>query len=202
MGALRDAGRRALVCYVTAGHPDPVTSVALLRGIDSAGADVIELGVPFSDPMADGPIIQASSQRALDHGMTLARTLDLVRDARVRSPIVLFTYLNPLIAAGPDVLDRAAAAGAQGVLVTDLPVGADPVREQWLGNGPLGFVRLRHPSPGFRAGRPNGTGGLSEQGVTVGPSTAGVGRAAQPPFAPAGSSGRCAVSSSSPHARS
>jgi len=146
MGALRDAGRRALVCYVTAGHPDPATSVALLRGIDSAGADVIELGVPFSDPMADGPIIQASSQRALDQGMTLARTLDLIRDARVRAPIVLFTYLNPLLAAGPDILERAAVAGAHGVLVTDLPVGADPIREQWLGEGPLGFVRLVAPT--------------------------------------------------------
>ena len=146
MGALRDAGRRALVCYVTAGHPDPATSVAVLRGIDAAGADVIELGVPFSDPMADGPIIQASSQRALDHGMTLARTLDLIREARVSAPVVLFTYLNPLLAAGVDVLERAAAAGTHGVLVTDLPVGADPVREQWLGNGPLGFVRLVAPT--------------------------------------------------------
>ena len=146
MGALRDAGRRALVCYVTAGHPDPAASVALLRGIDAAGADVIELGVPFSDPMADGPVIQASSQRALDHGMTLGRTLDVIREARVRAPIVLFTYLNPLLAAGPDVLDRAVAAGAHGVLVTDLPVGADPMREQWLGNGPLGFVRLVAPT--------------------------------------------------------
>ena len=146
MGALRDAGRRALVCYVTAGHPDPATSVAVLRCIDAAGADVIELGVPFSDPMADGPIIQASSQRALDHGMTLARTLDLIREARVSAPVVLFTYLNPLLAAGVDVLERAAAAGTHGVLVTDLPVGADPVREQWLGNGPLGFVRLVAPT--------------------------------------------------------
>ena len=146
MGALRAAGRRALVCYVTAGHPDPATSVALLRGIDAAGADVIELGVPFSDPMADGPIIQASSQRALEHGMTLTRTLDLIREARVRAPVVLFTYLNPLLAAGTDVLERAAAAGTHGVLVTDLPVGADPIREQWLGNGPLGFVRLVAPT--------------------------------------------------------
>jgi len=146
MGALRDAGRRALVCYVTAGHPDPATSVAVLRGIDAAGADVIELGVPFSDPMADGPIIQASSQRALDQGMTLTRTRELIRDARVRAPVVLFTYLNPLLAAGVDVLERAAAAGTHGVLVTDLPVGADPVREQWLGNGPLGFVRLVAPT--------------------------------------------------------
>jgi tryptophan synthase alpha chain len=143
---LRERGRRALVGYVTAGHPDPAKSVALLRGIESAGADVIELGVPFSDPMADGPIIQASSQRALEQGMTLARTLDLIHDAKLHTPVVLFTYLNPLLAAGQDVLDRAAAAGAHGVLVTDLPVGADPVREEWLGSGPLAFVRLVAPT--------------------------------------------------------
>ena len=143
---LRERGRRALVGYVTAGHPDPARSVALLRGIESAGADVIELGVPFSDPMADGPIIQASSQRALEQGMTLARTLDLIHDAKLHTPVVLFTYLNPLLAAGQDVLDRAAAAGAHGVLVTDLPVGADPVREEWLGSGPLAFVRLVAPT--------------------------------------------------------
>lgn len=143
---LRRQGRRALVCYVTAGHPDPARSVTLLRGIERAGADVIELGVPFSDPMADGPIIQASSQRALDHGMTLARTLDLIREARLQSPVVLFTYLNPLLAAGTDVLERAAAAGVSGVLVTDLPVGADAAREHWLGTGPLAFVRLVAPT--------------------------------------------------------
>jgi tryptophan synthase alpha chain len=144
--ALRANGRRALVCYVTAGHPDPARSVALLRGIESAGADVIELGVPFSDPMADGPIIQASSQQALEHGMTLSRTLDLIGEARLRTPVVLFTYLNPLIAAGAGVLDRAALSGAHGVLVTDLPVGADPAREAWLGSGPLAFVRLVAPT--------------------------------------------------------
>lgn len=144
--ALRERGRRALVCYVTAGHPDRASSIALLRGIESAGADVIELGVPFSDPMADGPIIQASSQRALDHGMTLAGTLDLIREARLSTPVVLFTYLNPLLAAGQDVLTRAATSGASGVLVTDLPVGADPVREEWLGSGPLAFVRLVAPT--------------------------------------------------------
>jgi tryptophan synthase alpha chain len=144
--ALRERGRRALVCYVTAGHPDPTRSVALLRGIEAAGADVIELGVPFSDPMADGPIIQASSQQALEHGMSLARTLDLIGEAGLQTPVVLFTYLNPLIAAGPGVLDRAASSGAHGVLVTDLPVGADPAREAWLGNGPLAFVRLVAPT--------------------------------------------------------
>jgi len=144
--ALREHGRRALVCYVTAGHPDPAQSVALLRGLESAGADVIEVGVPFSDPMADGPIIQASSQRALEHGMTLDRTLDLIGEARLRTPVVLFTYLNPLIAAGRGVLDRAAQRGVHGVLVTDLPVGADDDREAWLGSGPLAFVRLVAPT--------------------------------------------------------
>jgi tryptophan synthase alpha chain len=144
--SLREQRRRALVCYVTAGHPDPAASVALLRGLESAGADVIELGVPFSDPMADGPVIQASSQRALEHGMTLDRTLGLIGEAGIRVPVVLFTYLNPLLAAGQGALDRAAAAGAHGVLVTDLPVGADPAREEWLGSGPLAFVRLVAPT--------------------------------------------------------
>ena len=144
--ALRGRGRRALVCYVTAGHPTPAESVVLLRGLEQAGADVIEVGVPFSDPMADGPIIQASSQRALEHGVTLAKTLDIVREAKLRTPVVLFTYLNPLLAAGGDVLERASASGVHGVLVTDLPVGADQAREEWLGSGPLAFVRLVAPT--------------------------------------------------------
>ena len=144
--ALREQGRKALVCYVTAGHPDPTQSLALLRGLESAGADVLEVGVPFSDPMADGPIIQASSQRALEHGITLTRTLDLIRDARLSMPAVLFTYLNPVIAAGADVLQRAAERGVHGILITDLPVGADDEREAWLGSGPLAFVRLVAPT--------------------------------------------------------
>ncbi len=144
--ALRRQHRRALVCYLTAGYPDPATSLALVRGVAAAGADVIELGVPFSDPLADGPVIQASSQRALDQGMTLDGTLALARDARVDVPLVLFTYLNPLIAAGPDVLVRAARSGISGLLLTDLPVGADPERERWIGDGPLAFVRLVAPT--------------------------------------------------------
>lgn len=145
-GALRAAGRRALVCYVTAGHPDPDRSLALLRGLEDAGADVVELGVPFSDPMADGPVIQASSQRAIDHGVTFNRVLELAERARLGVPVVLFSYLNPLIAAGPSALTRAASAGCQGVLVTDLPVGADPAREAWIGGGPLDFIRLVAPT--------------------------------------------------------
>ena len=143
---LRAEGRRALICYMTVGHPDRARSVALLRGLAAAGADVVEVGVPFSDPMADGPVIQASSQRALDLGMTLDGALDLVREAAVDVPIVLFSYLNPVLAAGRDVLDRAAAAGVDGLLITDLPVGADPETERWLGGGPLDFVRLVAPT--------------------------------------------------------
>jgi tryptophan synthase alpha chain len=144
--AMRAAGRRALVCYVTAGHPDAARSVELVRGIAAAGADIIELGVPFSDPVADGPVIQGSSQQALEGGMTLAGTLEIAAKAKVSVPLVLMTYLNPLMAAGTDVLDRARKAGVSGLLATDLPVGEDPERESWIGSGPLEFVRLVAPT--------------------------------------------------------
>ncbi|MDQ6886774.1 MAG: tryptophan synthase subunit alpha, partial [Gemmatimonadota bacterium] len=104
---LRSRRRKALVVYLTAGHPDVEQSLALLRGVTDAGADVVEIGVPFSDPMADGPVIQASSQRALENGMTFDRSLELIQRAAVPTPIVLFSYLNPLLAAGPDALVRA-----------------------------------------------------------------------------------------------
>ena len=144
--ALRAAGRRALVCYATAGHPDRSRSVALLQGLEDAGADVLEVGVPFSDPVADGPVIQSSSQQALGQGMTFEGALALITEAELSIPVVLFSYLNPIVAAGPDALQRARAAGAHGVLVTDLPVGADPEREAWFGAGPLDFVRLVAPT--------------------------------------------------------
>jgi tryptophan synthase alpha chain len=132
--------------YVTAGHPDLDRSLALLQGLDEAGADVIEVGVPFSDPMADGAVIQASSQRALEQGMTIEKTLSLVSSAHLRAPIVLFSYLNPLLAARDTLLERAVDAGVHGILVTDLPVGADPELEAWIGEGPLAFVRLVAPT--------------------------------------------------------
>lgn len=144
--SLRGAGRRALVCYVTAGHPDRSRSLDLVRGLADAGADVLEIGVPFSDPVADGPVIQASSQQALERGMTLDGALELIAEAKLSIPVVLFSYLNPIIAAGPNVLARARNAGVNGVLVTDLPVGADPAREAWFGAGPLDFVRLVAPT--------------------------------------------------------
>lgn len=144
--ALRKKSRTALVCYVTAGHPDVERSLATLSALEEGGADIIELGVPFSDPIADGPIIQASSQHALEKGMTYDGVLSLIERARLQVPVVLFSYLNPILAAGPDALTRAAQAGASGILVTDIPVGADPVREEWLGNSPLSFIRLVAPT--------------------------------------------------------
>jgi tryptophan synthase alpha chain len=143
---LRARNRRALVCYLTAGHPDEERSIELLRGVAAAGADIIEVGIPFSDPLADGPVIQASSQQALAQGMTFDRALALIAKAGVTVPVIIFSYLNPLLAAGPDALKRAAAAGASGVLVTDLPVGADPPREAWLGDSRLAFIRLVAPT--------------------------------------------------------
>jgi len=169
---LAATGRRALVCYVTAGHPDPAQSLALIRGLESAGADIIEIGVPFSDPLADGPVIQRSSQIALEHGMSLDRTLALIEEAHVGVPIVLFSYLNPLIAGGADVLQRARLAGVHGILVTDLPVGADPEREAWFGASGLDFVRLVAPTtPPARMAEISRHGGgfiylISRMGVT------------------------------------
>ena len=144
--ALKAAGRRALVPYITAGHPDAARTTELLHALTESGADVIELGLPFSDPMADGPVIQASSQRALEQGMNFDRLLELVAQARARVPLVLFSYLNPVLAAGDDALTRAADAGFSGLLLTDLPVGADPKRESWVGSSPLEFIRLVAPT--------------------------------------------------------
>jgi tryptophan synthase alpha chain len=144
--ALRKKSRRALVCYLTAGHPDLSRSLDALHALEEGGADIIELGVPFSDPIADGPIIQASSQRALENGMTYDGVLELVERAKLGMPVVLFSYLNPILAAGADALTRAAQAGVSGILITDIPVGADPGREEWLGNSPLAFIRLVAPT--------------------------------------------------------
>ncbi len=109
-------GKRALVPYITAGHPDAERTVELITGLAEAGADVIELGLPFSDPLADGAVIQASSQRALELGMNFDRALELVARARPTIPIVMMTYLNPILAAGKDALTRAADAGISGIL--------------------------------------------------------------------------------------
>lgn len=128
--ALRAKGEKALICYVVAGDPDTERTVHLVAGLAEAGVDAVELGIPFSDPLADGPSIQAASQRALEGGMTTARTLEAVRGIRARAPdlpLILMTYYNPLLRYG---LERYAAeartAGADGHIVTDLtPEEAD-----------------------------------------------------------------------------
>jgi tryptophan synthase alpha chain len=122
---LRADKRGGLVTYVTAGDPDLNRSADVLRALDRAGADVIEVGVPFSDPIADGPAIQRASERALAAGSHLTAALDLVARVRgeVRAPIVLFTYLNPVVRLGFEPFARRAAeAGADGVLLLDLPI--------------------------------------------------------------------------------
>lgn len=147
--ALRSSGRRALIPYLTAGYPAPGETARLLDVLAANGADIIELGVPFSDPVADGPTIQRSSQRALEQGMNLPRTLQLLREFSARSsvPVVLFSYLNPIIGYGVErFIEEAAAAGAAGVLITDLPAGADPELERKLSAAPFSFVRLVAPT--------------------------------------------------------
>jgi tryptophan synthase alpha chain len=122
---LREQQRCGLVAYVTAGDPDYARSAEVLRALDRGGADVLEVGVPFSEPLADGPVIQRASERALAKGMTLARTLDLIDEVRpsLRAPIVLFTYANPVYRFGFDrFFTRAAEAGVDGLLVLDLPI--------------------------------------------------------------------------------
>ena len=117
-------GRPAFVAFLTAGDPSLDRTVSAALELEAAGVDVLELGVPFSDPLADGPVIQRSSERALSRGVTLARVLDVVREIRRKSqlPLVLFSYLNPLLQRGLErVAAEAAKAGVDGVLVTDLP---------------------------------------------------------------------------------
>jgi tryptophan synthase alpha chain len=120
------------VAYVTAGDPDPRTSEQIILGLAEGGADIIEVGVPFSDPVADGPVIQRATERALAAGMTLSGVLDVVTSVRtkIETPIVLFTYVNPVMRMGATTFaDRARAAGADGVLMLDYPLEeAEPIR--------------------------------------------------------------------------
>lgn len=123
--SLRQEGRAGLVTYVTAGDPSPGISCDVLRAIAAAGADVLEVGVPFSDPIADGPAIQRATERALAAGGNLTVTLDMIARVRadIHQPIVLFTYVNPVLQMGIDAfVARAADAGVDGVLLLDLPI--------------------------------------------------------------------------------
>ena len=147
--ALAADGRPGFVPYVTAGYPTMAHTRELLAGLAEAGADVIELGIPFSDPMADGPTIQRSCQGALEAGATTGAVLEALADLRRFSqvPVVLFSYLNPVIARGVGAFLREAVdAGADGLLATDLPLGADPKLEARLAESPLDLVRLIAPT--------------------------------------------------------
>src|SRR5690554_5681536 len=147
--AWRAAGRRALIPYLTAGYPAPQHTLDLLSRLEAAGADIIELGIPFSDPLADGPTIQRASQRAMEQGATLAWSLEVLAAFRAKSDVsvVLFSYLNPILAYGVErFIGDATAAGADGVLITDLPEGANPALEDRFLASPLALIRLIAPT--------------------------------------------------------
>ncbi len=148
--ALKAEGKKAFVAYVMAGDPDYETSLEIVKGMPDAGVDIIELGLPFTDPMADGPTIQLAGQRALEAGMTLNKTLDLARAFREDddvTPIVLMGYYNPIYSHGVDrFLVNAKAAGIDGLIVVDLPPEEDSelcIPAQAAG---LNFIRLATPT--------------------------------------------------------
>jgi len=147
---LRSEKRTAFIPFVTAGDPDYATSLAILNALPAAGADVIELGMPFTDPMADGPVIQASSQRALKAGQTLVKTLAMVRTFRTAdkaTPVVLMGYYNPIYIYGVDrFLVDARAAGVDGLIVVDLPPEEDDELCLPALNAGLNFIRLATPT--------------------------------------------------------
>jgi tryptophan synthase alpha chain len=147
---LKRAGRAAFVPFITAGDPDIETTQAILERLPKAGADLIELGIPFSDPMADGPAIQASSLRALQGGMTLVKTLDVVRRFRkhdAKTPIVLMGYYNPIHHYGTARFARdAAQAGVDGLITVDLPPEEDEVLRTPASAHGLDVVRLATPT--------------------------------------------------------
>ncbi len=148
--ALEAEGRAAMVAFVTAGDPDLETSQAILNGLPGAGADVIELGMPFSDPMAEGPPIQLSSERALSAGQTMAKTLDMVRAFRKgdgETPIVLMGYYNPIYSYGAETfLADAKAAGVDGLIIVDLPPEADDELCLPALDVGINFIRLATPT--------------------------------------------------------
>lgn len=148
--ALNAAGRKAFVAYVMAGDPDYDTSLQIVKGLPAAGVDIIELGLPFTDPMADGPTIQLAGQRALDAGMTLDRTLSIARALREQddtTPLVLMGYYNPIYSRGVDLfLQQARDAGIDGLIIVDLPPEEDDelcIPAQKAG---LNFIRLATPT--------------------------------------------------------
>ncbi|MBR1199947.1 tryptophan synthase subunit alpha [Bradyrhizobium sp. AUGA SZCCT0240] len=147
---LAKQGRSAFVTYVMAGDPDPTTSLEIIKALPKAGADIIELGVPFTDPMADGPSIQAAGLRALKAGMTLKKTLGMVRDFRKDddvTPLVLMGYYNPIYIYGVDkFLADAKTAGVDGLIIVDLPPEEDDELCLPAMKAGLNFIRLATPT--------------------------------------------------------
>ncbi|MCC5991971.1 MAG: tryptophan synthase subunit alpha [Rhodobacteraceae bacterium] len=147
---LKSEGRKAFVAYIMAGDPDLDTSLAVMQGLPGAGVDIIELGVPFTDPMADGPTIQLAGQRALEGGQTLAKTLDMVRRFRETdrdTPIVLMGYYNPIYSMGVEAfLNNATQAGVDGLIVVDLPPEEDSELCLPAADAGLNFIRLATPT--------------------------------------------------------
>lgn len=143
---LKSRGRTALIPYLTSGYPTPSLSLDALRSA-AEFADIIEVGVPFSDPLADGPTIQRSSFEALKQGMTLAGTLELIARAELACPIVVFSYLNPILQYGVErFLSLADELGIAGLLLTDLPAGSDPGVESAVQQSPIDLIRLIAPT--------------------------------------------------------
>ena len=148
--ALKKEGRAALVTFLMAGDPDPATSLAIIKSLPRAGADVVEIGMPFTDPMADGPAIQAAGVRALAAGQNMKKTLQLVRDFRAgddETPLVLMGYYNPIYIYGVDkFLADAKAAGVDGLIVVDLPPEEDEELCLPALRAGLNFIRLATPT--------------------------------------------------------
>jgi tryptophan synthase alpha chain len=144
--ALRSGGRRALIPYLTAGYPTRDASAAALRTAAEV-SDIIEVGVPFSDPLADGPTIQRSTFEALRQGMTLPGTLELIASLGLPRPMVVFSYLNPILRYGVErFLTDAASIGVAGLILTDLPAGSDPAIESAVQGSGLDLIRLIAPT--------------------------------------------------------
>jgi tryptophan synthase alpha chain len=144
--ALRARGRTALIPYLTAGHPTPQASLEALRRADAV-ADLIELGLPFSDPLADGPVIQRSTWTALQQGMTVAGAFQLLDEAALTTPVILFSYLNPIRRFGiARFIAEAERRGVAGVLLTDLPAGGDLEIESAFAASRLDLIRLVAPT--------------------------------------------------------
>ncbi|MEM9798043.1 MAG: tryptophan synthase subunit alpha [Pseudomonadota bacterium] len=147
---LRAANRKAFVAYVMAGDPDAATATEIVKGLPGAGVDIIELGLPFTDPMADGPTIQLAGQRALEAGMTLDGTLDTVRALRAEddeTPVVLMGYYNPIFSRGVDrFLSEAVEAGVDGLIIVDLPPEEDAELCLPAQAAGMNFIRLATPT--------------------------------------------------------